>query len=75
MIEEYKRVVLTADLPDTPFKAGDVGVVVHIHGDHAGYEIEMFALDGRTIDVVTVDAHQVRPPTSNDMPSARRLDG
>lgn len=67
MIEEFKQVVLTEDLPKYNLKAGDLGTVVMIHGDHAGYELEIFSADGHTLDVVTVDAHQVRPVTSRDV--------
>lgn len=74
MIKEHDRAVLTADLPDDGFQAGDVGVVVHIYDDHQAYEVEFFALDGRTIDVVTVEAAQVRPVSSRDVLHARALE-
>ena len=61
MIEEYKRAVLTQDLPDYGLQAGDVSVVVHIFKDGRAYEMEFFTLDGETLEVVTVDADQVRP--------------
>ena len=67
MIKEHDQVVITADLPEHDLKAGDVGTVVMIHGDHAGYELEIFALDGRTLDVVTVEASQVRPVKRDDV--------
>lgn len=74
-IPEHTRAVLTTDLPDHRFKAGDVGVVVDIHQQGAAYEIEFMTLSGETIDVVTVTAQQVRPVMENDMPTARRLAG
>lgn len=67
MIKEHDQVVLTTDLPEYNFHAGDVGVVVHIYSDGRAYEIEFFALDGRTLDVVTVEAAQVRPVSSRDV--------
>ncbi|TVR20811.1 MAG: DUF4926 domain-containing protein [Anaerolineaceae bacterium] len=68
MIKEHEQVVLTADLPEHDLKAGDVGVVVHIYGDGEAYELEIFALDGgRTLDVVTVEAAQVRPISRRDV--------
>ena len=66
-IAEHDQVVLTADLPEYDFQAGDVGVVVHIHSNGKAYEIEFFALDGRTLDVVTVEASQVRPVSRRDV--------
>lgn len=67
MIREHERVVLTVDLPDTWFKVGDVGTVVHVYDDGAAYELELFALDGRTLDVITVQPEQVRPIQRNDV--------
>jgi hypothetical protein len=67
MIKEYVQVVLTEDVPEHDLKAGDLGTVVMIHGDHAGYELEIFSADGHTQDVVTVDASQVRPVTRDDV--------
>jgi len=49
MIKEHDQVVITADLPEHDLKAGDVGVVVHIYADGEAYELEIFALDGRTV--------------------------
>ncbi len=74
MIKEHEQVVLTVDLPQYHLKAGDIGVVVMIHGDHAGYELELFSADGQTLDVVTVDANQVRPVTHRDMLHVRMLE-
>ena len=67
MIKEYEQVVLTEDLPEHDLKAGDLGTVVMIHGNHAGYELEIFSADGRTLDVVTVEASQVRPVKRDDV--------
>lgn len=71
MIEMHQRAVLTADLPEHNLKAGDVGTVVFIHENGAAYELEMFTLSGKTIDVVTVEGYQVRPVEADDMLHAR----
>lgn len=73
MMKEYERVALLVDLPEHQLKAGDVGVVVMIHGDHEGYELEIFSADGHTIDVVTVEAKQVRPVSRRDVLHVREL--
>jgi hypothetical protein len=73
MIQEHERAVLTKDIPDQGLKAGDVGTVIHIYKDGAAYEIEFFALDGRTLDVVTLEADQVRPVGRRDMLHVREL--
>ncbi|MCI0712657.1 MAG: DUF4926 domain-containing protein [Chloroflexi bacterium] len=67
MIKEHERVALTEDLPEYQLQAGDIGVVVMIHGDHEGYELEIFSADGHTLDVVTVEADQVRPVSRRDV--------
>ncbi|MBI5670661.1 MAG: DUF4926 domain-containing protein [Chloroflexi bacterium] len=67
MIPEHKRAVLTVDLPEYDLRAGDVGTVVHVYHDGLAYEIEFFTLEGETLDVVTVEAHQVRPVRERDV--------
>lgn len=73
MIKEHDRVVLTTDLPEGQLQAGDVGVVVMVHGDHEGYELEVFSADGHTLGVVTVEADQVRSVQRNDVLHVRAL--
>jgi Domain of unknown function (DUF4926) len=73
MIKEYERVVLTMDLPQSDLKAGDMGVVVMIHGDNEGYEVEIFSADGHTLDVVTLEADRVRPVSGRDVMHVRAL--
>jgi len=52
---------------------GDVGTVVHIYPNGAAYELEFFALDGRTLDVITVEAEQVRAVKRNDVLHVREI--
>jgi len=40
MIKEHNRVVLTEDVPQSCLQAGDVGTVIHIYEQRAGYEVE-----------------------------------
>lgn len=67
MIKEHERVVLTEDLPEHNLKMGDIGVVIMIHDNHIGYELEIFSANGHTLDVVSVHAHQVRPVKRHDV--------
>ncbi len=60
-------------LSEESLEAGDVGTVVHVYGDGKAYEIEFVALDGHTTAVATVESHQVRPVTPNDMTHARKV--
>lgn len=73
MIREHERAVLTVDFSEHGLKAGDVGVVVMVHDDGAGYEVEILTLDGQTLDVITVEAGQVRPVAPKELMHARRV--
>jgi hypothetical protein len=61
MIKELDPVVLTRGLPEHGLRAGDVGWVVMVHNEGAGYEVEFVTLAGETLSVVTVPAEGVRP--------------
>lgn len=74
MIKELDQIVLTEDLPEHGLRAGDVGTVVLVHGEGAGYEVEFVALDGETIAVTTLFANQLRPIAKREVTSARRID-
>jgi hypothetical protein len=41
-IKLYDRIVLASDLPDSSFKAGDVGTIVEIYGEGNAFEVEFF---------------------------------
>lgn len=73
MIKEHDVVVLTEDLPKESLKAGDIGTVVHIHENGAGYELEFITLAGETIAIVTLLASQVRAAAKREIPHARKL--
>lgn len=73
MIQEHERAVLTVDLPEHHLRIGDVGTIVHIYGDGKAYELEIFSADGHTLDVVTVEADQVRPVSRRDVLHVREL--
>ncbi len=72
-MKELDSVVLTRDLPEHGLKKGDIGTVVLVHGDGAGYEVEFMALDGETMAVVSLPAEEVRPADRRDIPHARRI--
>lgn len=74
MIREHERIVLTGDLPKDGLKSGDVGTVVHIHGDGEAFEVEFFTLDGETAAVATVPRAQVRPVSNRDITHARLVE-
>jgi len=71
MIKEHDCVVLLQDLPEENLKAGDIGMVVHIHQGGAGYEVEFMTLAGETLCVATLMAGQVRSVTRHDIAHVR----
>jgi hypothetical protein len=72
-IREHDCVVLTADLPGDGLQAGDVGTVVHVHRDRAGYEVEFMTLTGETVAIATVLPSQLRPVGKRDVTHVREL--
>jgi hypothetical protein len=73
MIQEHECIVLTQDIPDESLQAGDVGTVVHIHGDAAAYEVEFMTLTGRTVAIATVLPSHLRPVSPRDLTHVREL--
>lgn len=59
-IAEHDVVALTADLTEDGLLAGDVGTVVHVHGEGAAFEVEFPDPSGEQYyTVVTVRAGQL----------------
>ncbi|MCC6628591.1 MAG: DUF4926 domain-containing protein [Chloroflexi bacterium] len=73
MIDELASVVLTADLPERGLRAGDIGTVVMVHQQGAGYTVEFLTLGGETVAVVTLPADGVRPVRPDEIAHARGL--
>ena len=73
MIHEHDCVVLTCDLPDLGLVRGDVGAVVHVHGQGAAFEVEFVTLSGDTVAITTLDAAQVRPVGRRDVTHVREI--
>jgi len=73
MIRELDRIVLTTDLPEHGLKTGDIGTVVLVHEKSNGFEVEFVSLDGETVAVVSLFAHQVRPIGRREIAHARPL--
>ncbi len=73
MINELDDVILTRDVPERGLSAGDIGTVVLVHRNEAGYEVEFTALDGETIAVLTLLPEQVRPANSREIAHVRPL--
>ncbi|MCC6888622.1 MAG: DUF4926 domain-containing protein, partial [Hyphomicrobiales bacterium] len=71
MIDELDLVVLKRDLPTERLTAGDVGTVVLVHQQGAGYEVEFTILAGDTVAVVTLDATDASGRSTRDRPRTR----
>ena len=74
MLEEQDYIVLTEDMPGKGLKAGDVGVIIHIHGQEEAFEVEFSVLGGSSLAVATVLASQARPGTGYDVNHARKIE-
>jgi hypothetical protein len=74
---DFRRVVLTRDLPEHGLRAGDVGVVVEHYPATAenseGYELEFVSATGQTLAVVSVAAAGVREANPNEVLSVREV--
>jgi hypothetical protein len=73
VIQEHDCIVLTQDVPEQALRAGDVGTVVHVHGEGAGYEVEFMTLTGRTVALATLLPTQLRPVSPRDLSHVREL--
>ena len=74
MFEEHDQIVLTADVTGDggeELKAGDAGVIVHVHPGGRALVAEFMSLGGETISLATVLPSQARPITGADMAHAR----
>jgi len=60
-------------MPEHGLRAGDIGTVVLVHEDGAGYEVEFVTLDGKTVAVVTLEPDQVRPIGPGEIAHARAV--
>jgi 3-dehydroquinate synthase class II len=74
IIEEFEDVVLVEDLPKYGLRAGDIGVIVDIHGNHTGYTVEFMTRAGTTVAVVTLNSNQIRAIGEREMLQSRPLE-
>jgi hypothetical protein len=73
MIQELDRVVLATDLQQYGLQRGDIGTVILVHQQGAGYEVEFMTLDGQTVAVATLSASQVRPVQPGEIAHVRAV--
>lgn len=73
-MEELDSVILITEIPEYGLKAGDIGTVVLVHGDCAGYEVEFTRLSGETLAVVSLSPSDVRSIGDKEIAHARVLE-
>lgn len=73
-MREHETVVLRTDVPEFGLRVGDVGTIVMVHGDPAGYEVEFLTLDGDTVAVVSLSPERLRPLGRREIAQARTLE-
>ncbi len=71
MINELDLVVLLNDIPSINLCKGDVGTVVMVHNNGAGFEVEFSTFRGLTIAVQTVDASAIRAVGTREIAHVR----
>ncbi len=72
-MRELERIALAVDLPEHGLKAGDIGMIVHVYGEHKGYEVEFVTLSGELVALVSLYPAQIRPLESDEIANARQV--
>lgn len=72
-MHEFERVALTHDLPRHGLSAGNVGMIVHVFGDHKGYAVEFVTFSSDLVALASVYSQQIRPLQNDEIASARRV--
>jgi Domain of unknown function (DUF4926) len=74
-LPEYSSVIVTRDIPEAALAAGDVSGIVMIHEDAnkapIGYILEIIAVNGDSLDIVSVRLNDVRAASDYDLTLAR----
>ena len=74
MFREHDTVILTDTVKGdegASLLPGDVGCIIHVHGNGAAFVVEFTALGGETFDIATVRPEQARVATTRDMTHTR----
>ena len=72
-MKEHDTVVLVGDLPEHGLRDGDLGTIVMVHGQGAGFEVEFATLRGETVAVVSLPPDRVRAISPKEIGSAREV--
>jgi hypothetical protein len=63
-------VVLERDIPESGLRKGDIGAIVHIHGD-SRLDVEFVRASGQTLALLQLAATDVRALKDEDVPAVR----
>jgi uncharacterized protein YegP (UPF0339 family) len=72
MISLLDPVKLRRDRPDLGLEAGDIGAVVHVHGDEA-YEVEFQRTDDQHAILAALTSDDIRPTGAQIAPAQLRF--
>jgi hypothetical protein len=67
---QLDTVVLNRDMPEHGLRAGDLGAVVEVYGEH-GLEVEFVQASGQTKALVTLKTDDIRAVSAKDILSVR----
>lgn len=70
IFRELDTVVLERDIPESGLRKGDIGAIVHIHGD-SRLDVEFVRASGQTLALLQLTATDVRPVRDEDVPAVR----
>lgn len=74
IFRELDTVVLERDVPEYGLRKGDIGAVVHLHGDST-LDVEFVRASGQTQALVKLSLTDVRAVQDEDVPAVRRGSG
>jgi hypothetical protein len=60
IFRELDTVVLERDIPESGLRKGDIGAIVHVHGD-SKLEVEFVRASGQTLALLQLTATDLRP--------------
>jgi hypothetical protein len=70
IFRELDTVVLERDIPESGLRKGDIGAIVHIHGD-SRLDVEFVRASGQMLALLQLAATDVRPVQDEDVPGVR----
>jgi hypothetical protein len=73
MFNELDTIVLAKNIPLHNLTVGDIGAIVHKYENANAYEVEFVTAEGKTVAVVTLEEHDIRPMERNEILHVREL--